>query len=254
MAANNEVGTLNPIGAIGQLCHARGILFHTDATQAVGKVPLDVRQDGDRPAQPLGAQVLRPEGDRCAVRPPARPAGPPDAAARRRRPRARVPERDDRRAAGRRPGRGRGPGRDASGREESARLRGLRERLHAGLAARVAGDPAQRPPDAPAAGQPEPELRRCRRRGADDGHARRGRQLGVGLHVGQPRAEPRADGDGPATRTWPAPASGSAWGGSPPPRRSISPSTPWPTPSRGSATRQRRLDDPGSRGDLTVRV
>ena len=45
MAANNEVGTLNPIGAIGRLCHDRGVLFHTDATQAVGKVPLDVQAD-----------------------------------------------------------------------------------------------------------------------------------------------------------------------------------------------------------------
>jgi cysteine desulfurase len=45
MAANNEVGTLNPIGAIGRLCHERGILFHTDATQAVGKIALDVRDD-----------------------------------------------------------------------------------------------------------------------------------------------------------------------------------------------------------------
>ena len=44
MAANNEVGTLNPIAAIGRLCHDRGILFHTDATQAVGKVPLDVQR------------------------------------------------------------------------------------------------------------------------------------------------------------------------------------------------------------------
>jgi cysteine desulfurase len=45
MAANNEIGTLNPIGAIGGLCRDRGILFHTDATQAVGKVPLDVETD-----------------------------------------------------------------------------------------------------------------------------------------------------------------------------------------------------------------
>jgi cysteine desulfurase len=46
MAANNEVGTLNPIAAIGRLCRARGIVFHTDATQAVGKVPLDVDDAG----------------------------------------------------------------------------------------------------------------------------------------------------------------------------------------------------------------
>jgi cysteine desulfurase len=45
MAANNEVGTLNPVREIGRLCHDRGILFHTDATQAVGKVPLDVLGD-----------------------------------------------------------------------------------------------------------------------------------------------------------------------------------------------------------------
>jgi cysteine desulfurase len=46
MAANNEVGTINPIRAIGRLCHERGVLFHTDATQAVGKIPIDVRADG----------------------------------------------------------------------------------------------------------------------------------------------------------------------------------------------------------------
>ena len=55
MAANNEVGTINPIGEIGRLCHDRGILFHTDATQAVGKIPLDVRADVDRSFEPLGA-------------------------------------------------------------------------------------------------------------------------------------------------------------------------------------------------------
>lgn len=42
MFANNEVGTIEPIGAIGALAHARGIYFHTDAVQAVGHVPIDV--------------------------------------------------------------------------------------------------------------------------------------------------------------------------------------------------------------------
>jgi cysteine desulfurase len=46
MAANNEIGTLQPIRAIGRLCKERGVLFHTDAVQAAGKVPLDVEEMG----------------------------------------------------------------------------------------------------------------------------------------------------------------------------------------------------------------
>src|SRR5437667_883891 len=42
MAANNEIGVLQPIAEIGKLCHEKGVIFHTDATQAVGKVPVDV--------------------------------------------------------------------------------------------------------------------------------------------------------------------------------------------------------------------
>lgn len=45
MWANNETGTLLPVREIGALCRSRGVLLHTDATQAVGKVPIDLSQD-----------------------------------------------------------------------------------------------------------------------------------------------------------------------------------------------------------------
>ncbi len=45
MTANNVVGTLQPIKDIGGRCRDRGVLFHTDAVQALGKVPIDVRAD-----------------------------------------------------------------------------------------------------------------------------------------------------------------------------------------------------------------
>src|ERR1700728_2975457 len=45
MTANNEIGVLQPIREIGALCHERGVLFHTDAVQAYGKVPLAVNAD-----------------------------------------------------------------------------------------------------------------------------------------------------------------------------------------------------------------
>ena len=44
MAANNEIGVLQPVEEIGKLCRERGVIFHTDATQAVGKVPTDVNK------------------------------------------------------------------------------------------------------------------------------------------------------------------------------------------------------------------
>jgi cysteine desulfurase len=46
MAANNEIGTVQPIRAIGKLCKEKGVLFHTDAVQAVGKLPIDVEDMG----------------------------------------------------------------------------------------------------------------------------------------------------------------------------------------------------------------
>ncbi|MCE5327971.1 MAG: IscS subfamily cysteine desulfurase [Planctomycetaceae bacterium] len=46
MAANNEIGTLAPLAEIGKLAKAKGVLFHSDATQAVGKAPVDVEAMG----------------------------------------------------------------------------------------------------------------------------------------------------------------------------------------------------------------
>ena len=46
MHANNEIGVLHPIERIGALCKARGVLFHTDATQSFGKEPIDVHAMG----------------------------------------------------------------------------------------------------------------------------------------------------------------------------------------------------------------
>lgn len=44
MAANNEIGTINPIAEIGALAKQRGIIFHTDAVQAVGRIPVSVKE------------------------------------------------------------------------------------------------------------------------------------------------------------------------------------------------------------------
>jgi cysteine desulfurase len=46
MMANNEVGTINPIADLSHIAHHQGALFHTDAVQALGKIPIDVRELG----------------------------------------------------------------------------------------------------------------------------------------------------------------------------------------------------------------
>ncbi|MCL2344097.1 MAG: cysteine desulfurase NifS [Firmicutes bacterium] len=46
MLANNEIGTIEPIRALAEIAHERGVLFHTDAVQAVGHIPVDVKELG----------------------------------------------------------------------------------------------------------------------------------------------------------------------------------------------------------------
>jgi cysteine desulfurase len=62
MIANNEVGTLQPVAEIAALCQARGIVFHTDAVQALGKVPMDVRAIGADLASFSAHKLYGPKG------------------------------------------------------------------------------------------------------------------------------------------------------------------------------------------------
>jgi cysteine desulfurase len=62
MAANNEVGTLNQMAEIGRLCRSRGVVFHCDASQAVGKVPLDVREAAVDFLSFTGHKIYGPKG------------------------------------------------------------------------------------------------------------------------------------------------------------------------------------------------
>ena len=45
MYANNEIGTIQPISEIGAVCREKGVLFHTDAVQAIGHIPVDIQKD-----------------------------------------------------------------------------------------------------------------------------------------------------------------------------------------------------------------
>ncbi len=62
MTANNEVGTVEPVEALGALCRERGVLFHTDAVQAAGKAALDVKGKPVDMAAISGHKIYAPKG------------------------------------------------------------------------------------------------------------------------------------------------------------------------------------------------
>lgn len=62
MYANNEIGTIEPVKEIAQIAHSHGIIFHTDAVQAVGNIPIDVRKMNIDMLSLSGHKLYAPKG------------------------------------------------------------------------------------------------------------------------------------------------------------------------------------------------
>ncbi|MCJ7543899.1 MAG: IscS subfamily cysteine desulfurase [Phycisphaerae bacterium] len=150
MAANNEIGTINPVADIGQVAHKHNVFFHCDATQAVGKIPIDVEAMGIDLLSASAHKIYGPKGVGCLY-------------VRRHGPRVRLTcqMHGGGHERGMRSGTlnvagivGLGAACELCGREmakEARRLTALRDRLHRGIVARVDyvtlnGHPTQRLP------------------------------------------------------------------------------------------------------------
>ena len=169
MFANNEIGTIQPIAEIGKLAKEKGILFHTDATQAVGKIPVDVEAMGIDLLSATAHKMYGPKGVGALY-------------VRRKNPRVRLAPMIDGggHERGMRSGTVTGAaGSSASGRrrrsaarsmaEESKRLAALRDRLQEQIVSKVDEAYVNGHPDAAPAAQPEHQLRVRRRRVGADG-------------------------------------------------------------------------------------
>ena len=62
MYANNEIGVVQPVAEIGRIAREKGVLFHTDAVQAIGKIPVDVNADGIHLASLTAHKIYGPKG------------------------------------------------------------------------------------------------------------------------------------------------------------------------------------------------
>jgi len=65
MHANNEIGTIEPIAEIGKICHDKGVLFHTDAAQTLGKLPIDVNKMKIDLLTASSHKIYGPKGAAC---------------------------------------------------------------------------------------------------------------------------------------------------------------------------------------------
>ncbi len=65
MHANNEIGTIEPVADIGRICHDRGVLFHTDAVQSFGRVPIDVDRMNIDMLSASAHKIYGPKGVGC---------------------------------------------------------------------------------------------------------------------------------------------------------------------------------------------